>query len=199
MVTRASLSFSWSRPRQCWIVFHATIYSIGTKLLLFFFLFCTEIKSSPLFKFLTEFLHSNGTLNMFGVCFGKKRDLCCSLEILQHTKCDYRGASVILWLDLSWTLLQVLNSTCYHTQSCINKLHKELQLINKPQRMVPRIIWLQLWVDNPGIYHNYYSIIYSWKCYFGKPINIRGLEACSFTELQAFTWCSKYYPVLNSY
>ena len=129
MLTRASLSFSWSRPRQCWMVFHAFI-SIGTKLLLFFFLFCT-IKSSPLFKFLTEFLHSNGTLNMFGVCFGKKRNVCCNLETLQHKKCDYRGASVILWLDLSWTLLQVLNSTCYHTQSCINYIKSHNWLISQ--------------------------------------------------------------------
>lgn len=66
--------------------------SIGTKLLLFF-LFCTEIKSSSLFKFLTELLHSNGTLNMFGVCFGKKRNVYCNLETLQHknvtTGCKY--------------------------------------------------------------------------------------------------------------
>ena len=48
--------------------------SIGTKLLLFFFPFCTEIKSSPLFKFLTEFLHSNGTLNM-SVCVLERREM----------------------------------------------------------------------------------------------------------------------------
>jgi hypothetical protein len=49
------------------------LYPLAISYYCFFILHRNE--EFPLFKFLTEFLHSNGTLNMFGVCFEKKRGI----------------------------------------------------------------------------------------------------------------------------